>query len=204
MKILNDVKLNETWNQFINGGNLDSLSLIYSHYYDLLFAYGLKHTQDKQAVEDAIQNVFISLIKFRKTIDDVKNLSGYLISAFRRQLFLDHNKQTKTIVTDHIPEENFDFFKSPEQDISDKEDQEKIYLIIKNCVSNLTSKQQEIIYLRFESGISYEEIAQMLHITVDSCYKSVYRSVRAIRSDVEKILGKGGNLILWFWSHLAP
>ena len=64
-------------------------------------------------------------------------------------------------MTENIPEVNFDFLKSPEQDISDKEIQEKIYLIIKDCVNNLTSKQQEFIYLRFESGISHEKMHEI-------------------------------------------
>lgn len=193
----------EVWDKFIHDGNLDALSQIYFHYYDLLFNYGLKHTTDKQVVEDAIQNVFINLIKLRKSIGDVKNVSGYLMSTFRRQLLSDQNKQKKIILTEEIPEVRFDFFRSPDQDISEKEDMEQLHLTIKKCIGHLTAKQQEIIFLRFESEISYEEIAKMLNISVDSCYKSVYRTLRVIRKDVEGILGKGGNVILWFWSRLA-
>ena len=49
----------ECWNQFIIEGDMDALSQIYFHHYDLLFAYGIKHTFGKQVVEDAIQNTFI-------------------------------------------------------------------------------------------------------------------------------------------------
>ena len=132
----------------------------------------------------------MNLITLRKSIGDVKNLTGYLICTLRRQLFLELNKQKKTILTEKLPEEQFDFFKSPEQDISDKEDLKQLHVIIKQCIGNLTNKQQEIIYLRFESGISYEEISEMLHISVDSCYKLVYRSIKTIRSEVGKIQAK--------------
>lgn len=190
MKVLKSNSQFEDWNQFILEGNMDALSRIYFHCYDLLFTYGLKHTADKQVVENTIQNVFMNLITLRKSIGDVKNLTGYLICTFRRQLFLELNKQKKTILTEKLPEEQFDFFKSPEQDISDKEDLEQLHVIIKQCIGNLTNKQQEIIYLRFESGISYEEISEMLHISVDSCYKLVYRSIKTIRSEVGKIQAK--------------
>jgi len=191
MKVLKSNSQFEDWNQFILEGNMDALSRIYFHCYDLLFTYGLKHTADKQVVENTIQNVFMNLITLRKSIGDVKNLTGYLICTFRRQLFLELNKQKKTILTEKLPEEQFDFFKSPEQDISDKEDEKQLHVIIKQCIGNLTNKQQEIIYLRFESGISYEEISEMLHISVDSCYKLVYRSIKTIRSEVGKIQAKG-------------
>ena len=191
--------LNE-WNRFIQSGNLDALSGIYFHFYDQLFTYGLKHTTDKQAVEDAIQDVFMNLIKYRKNIGEVKNLPGYLISAFRRQIFLTTNKQKNMIPSGKLQEENFEFFKSEDPDILEKENFEQLHAMIRQCIGKLPSKQREIVFLRFENGISYEEIALMLQISVDSCYKSVYRSIKTIRIEVEKILGKGANIILWFMS----
>jgi len=194
MKI--DDQLNE-WNRFVNDGNLDSLSLVYFHFYDLLFTYGLKHAYDKQIVEDAIQDVFMNLIKSRKNIGIVQNLSGYLVSSFRRQLFTNLNKQKKTIFTDKLPEEHFEFFKSDDTDLMERENSEQLNTIVRECIGKLSSKQQEIVFLRFENGISYEEIAEMLHISIDSCYKSVYRSINAIRIEVMKITGKSG-IFLFF------
>jgi len=186
----------EIWNKFILDGNTDALSQIYFHYYDCLFDYGLRHSTDKQLVEDAIQNVFINIIKFRENIGSVKNLTGYLISTFRRQLYLDLNRQKKTILTEQFPEEHFDYFRCPEQDLSDVENKERLYSTMEQCIGKLTDKQREIIFLRFEREISYEEIAQVLNISVESCYKSSYRSIKIIRSEVEKVLVKGGNIFL--------
>jgi RNA polymerase sigma factor (sigma-70 family) len=160
----------------------------------------LKHGVDKHVVEDSIQNVFINLIKFRKGIGEVKNLSGYLVSSFRRQLFADLTNQNKTILTEQVSDEQFDYFKSSEQDISDKEKLELLHATVKECIGNLTAKQQEILFLRFENGISYEEISELLHISVDSCYKSVYRSIKIIRGEVVKLSGRSKGLILWVLS----
>uniref|UniRef100_UPI00321678D8 RNA polymerase sigma factor n=1 Tax=uncultured Draconibacterium sp. TaxID=1573823 RepID=UPI00321678D8 len=187
------------WNQFIKDGDLNALSQIYFHYYDFLYTYGLKHTSEKQVVEDVIQDVFIKLIGHRNDIGEVINLSGYLLVTFRHELFLRLSKQKKIILTDKVPEETFDYFKSPEQNISEKETMVFTQRVIKKCIGNLTPKQQEIIYLRFESEIEYEEIAEILNISVDSCYKSVYRSIKILRSEVEKILGKDIKIILWCW-----
>lgn len=203
MKVIKNNNQVDYWDQFIRNGNMDALSKIYFNYYDLLFTYGLKHTSEKQVVEDAIQDVFMNLIKFRRSIGNVKNSAAYMISAFRRQLFLDLNKQKKTILSEKLPEEQFEYFKGSGEDSSEQESKEQLYLVTKQCIGSLTDKQQEIIYLRFESGISYEEIADMLQISVDSCYKSVYRSIKIVRNKAEKILGKGGNIILCFLSGFA-
>lgn len=198
MKIIRNNSRNDSWDGFISDGNLDALSRIYFQYYDQLFSYGLKHSFDKQTVEDSIQNVFLNLIKFRKNIGEVKNLTGYLLTSFRRQLFADAGKQKNMILSEQLPEEKFDFFKSQDYEITEKENLETVLRTINRCIDKLSSRQREILYLKFHVGITYEEIAGMLNISVDSCYKSIYRSVKSIRGELEKITEDGDFFILFF------
>jgi RNA polymerase sigma factor (sigma-70 family) len=188
------------WNKFIEDGDAVSLSHIYTENYDLLYDYGLRYTSDVKIVEDSIQEIFISIIKYRKKIGIVKNLQGYLISSFRRHLFLSLNSTKRTISFDQMPEGSFDYFKSPDNEISYKEDIEFLHVTINECISNLTNKQKEIMFLRFERDIPYEEIAIILNISVESCYKSIYRTIKTIRCAVEKKIVNSGKLILGFTS----
>lgn len=193
----------EDWNKFIGENDLDALSKIYSHFFDQLISYGHKHISNRQIIEDTIQNVFLSFIKYRKNIGNVKCLKGYITSAFRRQLLLEANKQKKTLQIDHITEEQFEYYKHPNPEIAEEHNKEKTYLIIKDCVSRLTNKQQEIMFLRYECEISYEEISSMLNISVRSCHKSVSRAIQAIRADIEQTSGNKGQLILFFFNHFS-
>ena len=118
----------DVWNRFIIDGDLDALGQIYFQYYDLLFDYGQRHISEKHLVEDVIQDIFVNLIKTRKNIGIVRNLNGYLFSTFRRQLFLDYNKQKKTFLTEKFSEEHFEYYKSTELDISENKNTEKIYI----------------------------------------------------------------------------
>lgn len=188
------------WNKFVKEGDNESLSYIYSENYDLLYDYGLRYTSDLKTVEDSIQELFISIIKYRKKIGAVRNIKGYLISSFRRQLFININNKRKAISIDQIPESSFEYFKSPDNEISDKEDKEFLYATINECISNLTNKQKEIMFLRFERDIPYEEIASILNISVESCYKSIYRTIKTIRCSVERKIIKSSNLIFGFSS----
>lgn len=188
MEVLNNGNQVENWDHFIKSGDLNALSQIYFHYYDLLFTYGFKITTDKQIVEDSIQNVFLSCIKSRKNISEVRSLNGYLVSSFRRELFNNLEKKKKNLYFADVNTEQFEYFKIHEQGNIDKRDLEKLYQTVKQCVGNLTSKQQEILYLRFESDVSYEEIARIMDISIESCYKSVYRAIRTIREEADKII----------------
>jgi len=204
MRIVKDNGHYDSWNKFVREGNLDALSEIYFHFYDLLFSYGMKHTIDKQAVEDSIQNVFFNLIKLRRNIGEVKNLPGYLLSSFRRQLFAGKDKKKLTVFPDQFSEEKFDFFRSQDQDISEKENLETVLKAIRDSMDRLSSRQREILYLKFYGTLSYEEIARMFDISVDSCYKSVYRSVKSIRAELEITLGKGDSFFFLFLCGVKP
>lgn len=188
------------WTKFIEDGDTVALSYIYKENYDLLYDYGLRYTSDVKIVEDSIQEIFISIIKYRKKIGVVHNLQGYLISSFRRQLFLSINKIKRNISIDQIPEGAFDYFKNPDNEISDKEDIEFLHFTISECINDLTNKQKEIMFLRFERDIPYEEIASILNISVESCYKSIYRTIKTIRCAVEKKIVSSGRLIFGFSS----
>jgi RNA polymerase sigma factor (sigma-70 family) len=92
------------------------------------------------------------------------------------------------LLIENFPEDNFNSSNSSEQDFIDHEEDDQLRTIVNKSLTNLTGKQQEIIYLRFDCELSYEDIADILEITVESCHKSVYRSINKIRIEAEKIL----------------
>lgn len=181
------VDYSNLWEGFTSNNDLDALSIIYKDHFDLLLNLGFKYTVDQQAIENAIQNIFSYFIKTRNNINTVNNVSGYIIQSFRRQLFLELKKQKKTFLTDSFSDGHFNYY-NPHHLNEDLEEKEQLHQIVKEIVQNLQPKQQEIIYLRFNCNLSFKEISSLLDIEVDSCYKSVYRSVKAIRSEAEKRL----------------
>jgi RNA polymerase sigma factor (sigma-70 family) len=184
MKLTQITLYNSLWEKFIKNGSQKALSQIYMDFYDLLFNYGFKHTHNIQIIEDSIQNIFCYFLKTRKNLMQVNNLFGYLIKSFRNQLFTDIKKQNKYFPTDLIPESCFDYFRSHEQIIIEQEEFDFIDFTVKKSISRLPYKQQEIMYLRFDCGLSYEDISVILEISIDSCHKTTYRAIKAIREEV--------------------
>ena len=58
------------------------LELSYKKYYNLLYNYGLKLTNDSELVQDFIQEIFTKLCK-RENIDNISNIKIYLLRAMR-------------------------------------------------------------------------------------------------------------------------
>ncbi len=193
----------ETWELFILKGNEVAFSKIYFDHYDLLYHYGLKYTSDTYIVEDSIQNMFSYFLKIRKSLRPVNNVRSYLLRSFRNQLFLDLKKQNKLSFPDQMPEHKSDHSNNIEQSITEEETKSEVQTAIKKCLGKLSARQQEIIYLRYDCDLSYEDIATMLQISIDSCYKSVYRSIKAIKSEIEEKNTQGKTLLFWFVFNLS-
>jgi RNA polymerase sigma factor (sigma-70 family) len=53
---------------------------------------------------------------------------------------------------------------------------------LRRAIQNLTSGQKEVIYLRFEEGLSYQEISRIMEISVESVRKQVFRAISSLRN----------------------
>lgn len=188
MKKTTDIDNRDAWKIFISTGCEKSFSVIYYNHFDLLYYVGLKYTSNRQIIEDSIQNIFVYLLKKRKNLNLVTNVKAYLLKSFRRQLFLDLKKQSRFSFSDQLTETQFNYFNGTEQSISEKEELNILKRAIKKSMKNLSAKQQEIIYLRYDCDLSYEEISNILEISVDSCYKSVYRSIKIMKTSIEQMI----------------
>lgn len=175
------------WELFITNGDQQAIGMIYFGHYDLLYNFGLRYTNDVQIIEDAIQNIFSYFLKSGRTLSPVKNLRAYLLQSFRHQLLLDLKKRDRITLLNNFKVENDDCQEPEVNEIFEREWSSRLQKKLGKCMELLTEKQKEILYLRFQCQLSYPEIAIMLDIAVDSCYKLIYRSLKDLRQELQKL-----------------
>ena len=183
------------WNLFIADCDQEALGMIYFSHYDLLYNFGLRLTNDNQIIEDAIQDVFSYFLKSSGTLLPVKNLKAFLLQSFRHQLIFNLKKRNRLNSSDELFENKVVGHEPEVDDVFEEEWNNSLGKTIRKCMERLSNKQKEAIFLRFQSGLSYDEIAVILGITVDSCYKLVYRSLKELRQEVER-LEKGSKQLM--------
>jgi len=174
------------WNLFITDGNQEALGMIYFSHYDLLYNFGLRYTNDKQIIEDAIQDIFSYFLKSAGKLLPVKNLRAFLLQSFLHQLIFDLKKRNRHKNSSQLPG-NLEGHEPEVNDIFEQEWNNQLGKTISKCLEHLSVKQKEAIFLRFQSELSYDEIAVILGITVDSCYKLVYRALKDLRQEVNQL-----------------
>lgn len=173
---------NETiiWNAFRNG-DWEAFSQLYNHHYTLLNNYGYKFTTDINLIEDSIHDLFVKLWQNKSNLGATPSVRNYLFKSFRGILFrkLDALKKFSRLPAEEFA---FSFEVSYDDQLVLKENEKEIKNKLLSLLNSLSNRQREIIYLRFYEGMSYEEIADVMSISVSSTYKLLYKALDGLRS----------------------
>ena len=182
------------WDAFIKTGDMHSLGLVYSYYFDLLYNYGRKFHFENQLIEDAIQNVFMSLIRVQKRLVKVENLTSYLFLSFRNELFHLKAKDRSERLDDSSPQFFVNSESNKEEEIIKNESDSNLNYFLNKSIKKLTPSQQEILYMRYDAGLSYEDISHIIDISIESCRTAVYRAIKSLKKDLGELKKQGVKL----------
>lgn len=157
---------------------------IYTLYVNDLFTYGLYLGFEKEPVKDAIHDVFLKLVADRNIFKNAKNIKFYLFKSLKNRLIDIHKNQkrkTEFESIQDIPEQPFEIQVDVEELLIEKEEKLRIKNEIKQMLDVLTPRQREIIYLRYVHECDYEQISELLQISIHGCRKLVSKAILSLR-----------------------
>lgn len=185
------------WQSFKNG-NAISFEYLYKTYSPGLYNYGAKFTKDKDLIKECIQDLFVSLWIKRSSIGNPEHIRNYLYKSFRHSIFKRAFQLQKNEIYEETENYSFNVVLNIEETIIDRENQTKVSEQLGIAMNKLTSRQKEAIFLRFYEHLSYEEIAEIMGISVKASYKLMARSLNYLREN----LSKDDLLLLYLAFHL--
>ena len=162
-------------------GDAQALATLFEEHYDALYNYGLKLTGDGELVKDCIQNLFQKLWRRREGLRAVLVVKAYLFKALRRHL----GDETKLLRRHrYLLPAHFDSFEvtysHEEFLITQQRDAEQSVRLLA-ALNQLSNRQREAIYLKFFDGFSYERIAEVMSLNVQSVRNLVFNALKAVR-----------------------
>lgn len=151
-------------------GDAMAFEFLYNRHKDRVYTYLNRRLQDKQAVEDCFQSVFIKFHKSREKYSAEYPILAWLYTISRSEM-LDLIKKRKldTIeYNDDVSHENDSYsFNQTEIDL----EQEK----------SLNEKEKQAIQLRYLSDNDFDEIAKALKTSESNSRKLVSRGLQKLR-----------------------
>lgn len=161
-------EINQLFEEF-KSGNKEVLEEIYNKYQKVIFGIAFGILKNKDDAEDIVQLVFIKL----HTLDNSKlpenNIPSWLYTITKNETLQFLRKQKNNIDLDSIYD-----LEAPNSEINKLIAQETYNKLI----SNLSSKEKEIVSLKIISNLSFEQISEILGEKTGTIkwryYKAIY------------------------------
>ncbi len=161
----------------ISNGDKEAFSQAYPFVYKRLYNYGRKITGDIPLIEDAVQEVLMDMWRNRKKLTEVSAITAYYYSAFRYTLLRKLKQQRRSLQLNQSEDIEFSvdhFIARRETELAFKEQ-------LQAAMKKLTDRQREAIFLRFYENFSYEEVSEIMNISVKGTYKLMARALQELR-----------------------
>jgi len=162
-------------------GDPQALGYLYDTYADKLFTSALRMTTDRELAKDCIQEVFIEIWNYRNTLGDVMHSQSYLVKVMRSVLLKKLKKEsriTRYVASDTLASSEESMEEMIISSDIDKEKKKKLHI----ALSNLTSRQKQVLEMRFYEGLTYEQIADKLRMNYQSVNNLAFRTIHRLRS----------------------
>lgn len=149
--------------------------MLYHQYKQAVYANIFKMVRQPEAAEDILQEVFLALWQNREQIHKDKSVAGWLFVVSYNKAATYLKQQLKSAIVLH---------EYPE-DIPQEQDDDELYdiqlSIVEDAINHLPARKKEVFRLCRLEGKPYEEVAEIVGISVPSVKDYLKQSTRFIK-----------------------
>ena len=179
-------KEHEIWENF-KAGDKSALTYVYFQYFHSMFQYGIRFKDDPEFIKDCIQDVFLKLIQAGDKLSPTENIRFYLLRALKNAIYKQIDKNKRIELVEFVPLK-FDAPFILEEELAEKENASNKEVALLNALKQLSYRQREIIYLRYECSMEYEQICDIMQLKSDSARKLLFRAIKSLREIIDNHL----------------
>ncbi|GAB3778514.1 RNA polymerase sigma-70 factor [Spirosoma horti] len=172
---------------------------LFRRYYHYLYSIAIQYVKDPNLAEDALQEVYLKLWTNRAQLDESQCLKNYLAIAMRHQV-LNIIRNEKRAILRHLEHQTT-------QSKVDTTTEETLILneygsVFLDGLRQLPAQRKLVFMLRSEQGLSNEEVASKLHISINTVKVHYYQACQFLRNYLRQHAGIEAMLLFvaTFWN----
>ncbi len=177
------------WDQ-LRAGDENALRIIYDKYFDILINYGMRLSPHHELVEDSVQELFIDIWNLRSGISATDSIKNYLLCSFRRKLFRKLKLKIQ-FVEDAVLEDKTNSEPDFLNQLILQEEGSKLQIKLSQAMETLSSRQKEAIFLKFQDGLDYDAICEVMDLKYQSVRNLISTGISRLRENLVTLF------ILW-------
>lgn len=170
----------------VREGQAGAFKVLYEAYADVLYRYGLRYFKEEETVKDCMHDLFVDLHHYHRNLSPSVNIRFYLLAAFRRKLH-DARKKAMSLSLDAAPDNTFMIEYDTEHHIIADELQKETLHRLSAALQLLPARQKEVLYLRYNGELSYEQVAEVMKISIPTCRTLAYRAFQQLREQMKNM-----------------
>ena len=168
------------WKDMISG-NKKSFEDLYNQYFQALINYGFRITKNENLIEDAVQELFISIWNNRTNLSEVNEVKFYLFRSLKNRILRQLEKDIFDKSEDVDVYLDYLISISEEQKKIDSEQFDANLDTLQRAIAHLPIRQQEVINLKYYHDFTLEEIAKLMDVNKQSVSNLLFRSYAILR-----------------------
>ena len=168
--------------QLAQDGDQTAYKKLFLHFYPRLLSFSYAITHCRESSEEAVSDVFLNIWRNRATLEQISNFGLYLyVSTKNISLnYLARQKRTQLLFLDEAKTEFSSLYYNPEQMMITAE----MFKRIQAAVQSLPPRCQLIFKLIKEDGLSYKEVAELLHLSKKTVENQMTIALRKLGESV--------------------
>ena len=163
---------------------------LFTSLYSYLFHFARTLLKAKEPAEEVVSDVFIKVWEHRSNLDKISNLKVYLYISTRNCAYnyLEKQRRTVTHPIAEYPEDLPSIYFDPEQLMITAD----MLAMIQQAINQLPPKCKMIFKLTKEDGLKYQEVAEILNLSVKTVENqlaiALHKIGTAVHFDIQKTI----------------
>lgn len=167
----------------IRANDLEAFSGVFRKYYEPLCLFAARYLHDIQAAESVVQDVFVRLWESREALEIQSSLKSYLYAAVRNACINHLKHENFTQLLDDAEERPDTSVMQPDVQLESSELAEAL----EHAMKALAPKCRQIFTMAKYDGLSYQEIAEILNISVNTVKTQMKRALKSLSGSLQHL-----------------
>lgn len=160
-------------------GDERAFRAVFDRFHRKVYQFAFNFLKNKERSEEIVQDTFLRFWLYREKIDSDQPIAPFLFTIARRTLT---DAWRKAATSERFREELRLFVDVSTNDTEEKVLMNELERITQDALRKLSDQQQEVFTLSRYKGLSYDQIAERMHISKNTVKYHLVNALKIIRS----------------------
>lgn len=167
--------------QKARGGDRNAFGTLVERYQSPIYGFALHFFRSPDVAEDVAQETFLRAFRFLHSYDESRRFVTWLYSIARNICIDRHRERARKegVPLDDVPADQL-MNEDPENDPLGNLLRREARRVLKSAVDNLPEKYKTPIILCYMEGLSYQEIGEVLGISLNNTKIRIFRAKKLL------------------------